>query len=428
VEPNRTYHTTVTAFDRHFNRSQPVLVTFATAATPLYREPLFLAVLAVVALVIGFLLWLWLQGRGRPSYREALVTFRSDADRIEARLQVDVGDPEWQPLGAGIGQLTDIDDKLRAEVDLDPQGVATLGGELYRVIAGGDERVEALADGPPIRLGMDFGLATAIGPLPWEVLRAGDTSGEASTDGRLALVRQVAVEQGAPSPGRGSIARTIRGRVLPEPIRVLVALASPNDRTPVASDEYAAIERVARESRGRLEMVPMSLPQRDRLSSELNQDIDVFHFIGHGEMDGDRAVLQFVDVDGWAHATDSQQLTEIFRPADTRSRRPRLVVLSACQSAAAAAGQPASGIAADLVARRVVPAAIGMGYLFHMLSASQFSQAFYNSLIQHRQVDHAVATARSELRGTAIDKEDWLVPRLYAHDLRAATFELNGGR
>jgi hypothetical protein len=114
--------------------------------------------------------------------------------------------------------------------------------------------------------------------------------------------------------------------------------------------------------------------------------------------------------------------------AEGRTRRPRLLVLSACQSAEDATDQPATGLAAGLVAAGVVPAAIGMGYVFHMQSASHFSREFYGSLIRHGQVEHAVAFARSAVRTAAVDQEDWLVPRLYARDLGAATFDYGGGR
>jgi hypothetical protein len=103
------------------------------------------------------------------------------------------------------------------------------------------------------------------------------------------------------------------------------------------------------------------------------------------------------------------------------------VILSACQSAEEAADQPASGLAAGLVAAGVIPAAIGMGYLFHMQSARAFTDALYGEILRTGQIEAAVAIARRTIRQAGVDKDDWLVPRLYARELGRATFELKGG-
>lgn len=447
VEPDQVYITTVTALDRHFNRSAPATVTFAIAPTPLEQEPWFIAAVLVPGALALLLAVLWFQSRDRLRYRSALVLFRAVGDRIEAQLSDNGATPDWQPLGPGLARLGLLHDGLEADAALDPKLVASVGEQLYRSLSGTDDRLRALAGRRPVRLVLDMAGIGGLERLPWEVVHRGRTFDEVQpadpapgpasvapvrgdeplTDGRLALVRRVQVREGVTVAGEQP-GFTSRLRLRPGRLRVLVARPTPHDRTPVASDEYEAIERVAMTSRGRLEVVAMSLSQRDRLPSDLDQDLDVFHFIGHGEMWKGKPALLFEDADRGAHRATLSQLIEILGQVDGRTRRPRLVVLSACQSAQEAADQPASGIAAGLVAAGVVPAAIGMGYLFHMQSASGFSAALYASLLRFGQIEHAVAAARRSIRLAAVDKEDWLVPRLYARNPAGATFKLPGGR
>ena len=442
VEPDQTYRTTVTAFDRHFNVSDPAVATFDVEPTPLYREPWFYLLVGLVIALMVLALWVWWQNRDRLGYRDAVLAFRSAGDQVEARLTIGGSEPEWQPVGSGVLRLTELHDGLRSDRRLDSEVVATLGNELYRTVAGRPEEKTQLARGRPIWLGLDLGDVAALDPLPWEVIQGpsqtipsradgtdegGPGGGERLAEGELALFRRVGAPDDTPPAAPNQAGRGPRLRLRAPRFRVLVAWAKPRDRAFVSPGEYQAIEEIAKRSEGRLELVPMSLVQRDRLTSELAQDLDIFHFIGHGEMRETGPVLLFEGQDGRGQAANLQQLTEALRLPEGRTRRPRLVILSACQSAEEAADQPATGLAAGLVAAGVVPAAIGMGYLFHMQSARAFTDALYGEILRTGQIEAAVAIARRTIRQAAVDKDDWLVPRLYARELGRATFELRGG-
>ena len=254
--------------------------------------------------------------------------------------------------------------------------------------------------------------------LPWEYLT--DTAGR-----RLAAVRPLArrLGRGAEEPG----SRGAREGITPAPphpctpaqVRLLACIAEPLDQGPLdgaaVREGVLAATRPLREA-GWLELRFLPLPATpDRLASVLSEwQPDVLHLTCHG-LPGS---LALEDAQGGTQEVTAEQIRNRFATCP-----PRLVLLSACLSAAALRGDPLAGTAAAFLTAGV-PAVVAMQFTAQVEAANRFVGDLYAVLTgqERRPLDVAVREARANrfFASEFVDAYQWGVPVLYLQSRAAA--------
>jgi CHAT domain-containing protein len=158
----------------------------------------------------------------------------------------------------------------------------------------------------------------------------------------------------------------------------------------------------------------------------IRKGYDLIHFIGHGGVKNGVGVLYFEDEDGDSVSVEQDELIALLTEAPTFTDKTlKLAVLNACRTAESGEITGLAGLATALVTEGKLPAVVGMGYPITSQSATIFSRAFYETLVRHGQVDHAVAKGREALFAeVGAAKRDWGVPRLYIRMPKGVVFEL----
>ncbi len=251
---------------------------------------------------------------------------------------------------------------------------------------------EARASGKPLRLRLRIDTdAAELHALPWEMLDDGA--------GMLAARADIAFSRYLP------IRLPWGGAVEHAPIRMLVAIANPDDLesryhlppVPVKKELAAIREALEPIPPGKLELIVMSPPiTLPRLEAEMRKrEIHILHFVGHGAFDTRRgqAALYFQDESGKARRVLDAELAGMLV---RQGVRPRLVFLTSCQSAARSTHDAFAGLAPKLV-EVGVPAVVAMQDLFSMGSSRTFTRHFYRALVEDGRVDVAVSAARNAL-------------------------------
>jgi len=187
------------------------------------------------------------------------------------------------------------------------------------------------------------------------------------------------------------------------PLRVLLV-----DAVPLGSEQLAVDQErdAIREAFGDLaekaevrSLPQASLPEIENALREAEASghpFHVLHFMGHGRQDPETGRGQILLEDRWGRPTlvEASALVEILRPHDLR-----LVFLNACETADVSAVDMTSAFAPALL-RLGIPAVIGMQTTVLDDVARQFSQDFYEALVDNRPVDAALADARRLARST----------------------------
>lgn len=128
------------------------------------------------------------------------------------------------------------------------------------------------------------------------------------------------------------------------------------------------------------------------------QDYDIVHFAGHGDFDTDAPSDGAVRLADGSFGDDEVLTLDWARP-------PFLVVNGSCESARSGSGvrivsnrRRSNGLAAAFLSRGV-EAYLGHYFLVEDASAAEFSEAFYASLLRHRNVGQAIQEARERALG-----------------------------
>ncbi len=201
-------------------------------------------------------------------------------------------------------------------------------------------------------------------------------------------------------------------------LRVLAVISNPVNRAehglPELDIENAkrvlnqALEEWEQEGLVQLEILDHAIASEIREKLRRYQP-HIFHFIGHGTSEDDKAYLVIEDDDHRLRLISDRTFREFFLGSDFT----KLVVLNACQSATASSTQPMVGLAPNLV-RRGLPAVVAMQYSIYDDTAIKFSREFYRTLAVGFPVDAAISEAR---RGIYIDcgaeRRDWGIPVLF---------------
>ena len=198
-----------------------------------------------------------------------------------------------------------------------------VGGELGRVLAAARRAHQ------PVRLGL--AVPGELAGLPWETLPSPD--GAARWRARA----------GEPVPQ----GRCAGARALPGPLRIVVAIASPEGGGVVLDYErelrnVLAAVRAARQDAADVRVVPFATPAAIREELERGP-AHVLHLSGHGAP----GILQLENEDGTPRPVTAEELVRDAIPA---GRMPPVITLAACYTGAAASEDGAS-FAAQLCAR-----------------------------------------------------------------------------
>jgi len=320
--------------------------------------------------------------------------------------------------GAAPGErkvLLDILDKLARQL-------TAMGAALSEALFGANPPL-ALAEAPAeARLVLQFEpQERELLRLPWEYLTDPDGRRLAAL---CSLARRLALTPG-PSPNfrRGELLLTPG----PSPyegegrLRLLVCIAEPLDQGPLDGaamrEGILAATRPLREA-GWLELRFLPLPATpDRLASALSDWLpDVVHLACHGQPGS----LALEDERGGTRRVTAEQLRHRFA-----IHPPRLVVLSACLSAAALKGDPLAGTAAAFLSAGV-PAVVAMQFSAQVEAANRFVGDLYSALAgeTRRPLDVAVRDARANrfFASDFVEAYQWGVPVLYLQRREADLF------
>jgi len=154
----------------------------------------------------------------------------------------------------------------------------------------------------------------------------------------------------------------------------------------------------------------------DRLAEALQTGTyDIFHFVGHGEIDEDRRVAIRLNSPNGKNAEfwmEGETFASLFLDSGIR-----LVFLNCCLGAAASRSRSLSGLGPYLL-RKGVPAIVAMQYEIADEVAVKFSESFYRTLltsVQAGQPGAAIQEARAAVRRNAKEStvRGFVTPVLY---------------
>lgn len=246
--------------------------------------------------------------------------------------------------------------------------------------------------------------------IPWEFITDPDADDE-----HLALRVAIARTPHLMEP-------TAPLRIVP-PLRVLGVMSRPRDLAQLEADhERSSISSAL----GHLtsDLLHVEWLDSDRwqvLRSRLSAEPwHILHFIGHGGFDEDlqSGYLELTDEEGNALPVQASDVAGFIRD----NPQLKLVVLNACESAAAGDDGIFSSTAAKLV-RAGVPAVVAMQFEITDPAALAFSYSFYEAIARGTPVDRAVTHAREEVKITTRSLE-WATPVLFLASSETHVFEV----
>ena len=259
----------------------------------------------------------------------------------------------------------------------------------------------SLATASRLRIRLRLKDVPELASLPWEYLFDPIVGNFLSLSSDTPIVRYM------------EMPRRIQALGVKPPLRVLVMISSPAEEAQLDTEEEwrkltASVDKLKRKGSVVLERLQRSTLSalRQRLRE---QDIHIFHFIGHGQFDpevGD-GILMMESEDGRGYPVSGQLLG-----MHLHEHRPlRLAVLNACEGARGSVTDAFGGTAQSLV-QQGIPAVVAMQFKITDQAAITFAGEFYGAMSDYYPVDAAVAQARLAIRGEDNHLE-WATPALY---------------
>jgi CHASE2 domain-containing sensor protein len=253
-----------------------------------------------------------------------------------------------------------------------------------------------------------------VATLPWEFLYSEHLRSFLGVSVQTPVVRYLEL----PRP-IGSLETSL-------PVRMLVVIPQVADLD-TAAERRQLVETLAQLSDTvSLTILEGHVTRQDIADALAANSFHVLHFIGHGDFDGDAAVLlvngageeeDFID-----HATFAGMLRN--------QLTMKLVVLNSCRGAQLSSTKPLVGMAAALV-KEGVPAVIAMQYEIEDREAITFARIFYRALFtgdNRGRIEIALSQARNAL-ATEYPKTRALgIPVLFTHAREGVLFELVTGK
>jgi CHAT domain-containing protein/SIR2-like protein len=253
--------------------------------------------------------------------------------------------------------------------------------------------------------------AAELHSIHWEMLRDPEADGPLFTGDDVLFSRYLSSVDWRPVHLRAQ-----------HEMRCLAAIANPNDLEsyglqPLKVDEELQLARTGLQAIPLDTLEPLPSGGNDtlnQLQDRLRDGYDILYLVCHGALEGSEPWLWFEDREGKTRRVSGK---ELLAALDGLQQRPRLVVLSSCQSAGSAAGerQRGGGVLAalgPLLADAGIPAVVGMQGKVSLSTESVFMQTFFHELQRDGQIDRAAAAARAAVAGQK-DNVDWWMPVLF---------------
>lgn len=295
---------------------------------------------------------------------------------------------------------------------------ALLSGEVGRLF----DKVNGACEADPscaLRLRLHFPprerRAWRLQNLPWELLHHPGDRRFLVLGRRQTVVRSL------------DTSRPLRVVPAAPPLRVLIAMANPRNTPLLALPlERTKIEHAfSRIKRTRIEILKQATLQELRLRLRDGR-FHIVHFMGHGTRFDDAAgegALLFESSGGEMERLSATRLAELFEDLEA----PRLVVLNACDTAAAPEGvDPIRSVAASLVVAGL-PAVLAHRAPIWDDSALILAEELYLRLAQGDPIEAAGAEARRALRLEERGTIDWTVPSLFVRPVRIEEIQGDDG-
>lgn len=210
-----------------------------------------------------------------------------------------------------------------------------------------------------------------------------------------------------------------------KPLQVLYVQANPAGTQKLDSGASEQALRTGLGAHGQVTVVHQTTPAalRDKLRESTYH---ILHYDGHGAFSDERGHLYLHDEAGAAHKLSDEMLATYLDGTSIR-----LVVLSACETAAASSEKRFSGIAGQLMRTTDLPAVVAMQYEIPDHSATAFTREFYRALAEDDfPVDAAVVEGRKAILEALGDDEfaapDWATPVLYLRVADGDIFKTQG--
>lgn len=298
--------------------------------------------------------------------------------------------------------------------------VQTFGRELFDLLITGEVRnrydvsqERARQQGKGLRLKLSIQPPT-LAALPWEYLY------DARTGAYICLVLDTPIVRYLELP------HPIAPLTVTPPLRILGMIVSPRDLPRLdVQIEKQRVERAVKalQEQGLVELTWLAGQSwRELRRALLDNQWQIFHFVGHGSFDNRREEGTIALADG---AGDARFLTATeFGHLLADHRSLRLVLLNACLGARGGKQDVFSSTAATLV-RRGIPAVVAMQEAITDQAAIEFAQSFYENLTSGLPVDAAVAEARKAILFEIANTLEWGTPVLYMRAPDGRIFDLH---
>ncbi|MCB0027887.1 MAG: CHAT domain-containing protein, partial [Anaerolineales bacterium] len=291
------------------------------------------------------------------------------------------------PLGSRIVTVT-ILAEVPANLALDASGQGKRLGEqllanaavtraLSNILAAAD------AQNRPVRLILD--LPPQLQKLAWETLQLDDS-------GPIALRERLRLSRLLPTAGQRPVPHTI-----PDPLRVLTAVAAPTDladydlHRPDADHLY--------------QLITDALPQANHRRSDgtlaalregLADGADIFCLVCHGKLHEGQPYLLLAGADGKVALVEGQKLAALVADLE---EQPRLAIIISCFGVAGASDAgDAAGALGPLLVDAGIPALVAMRQEFTEESAFALLPVLLREVGSDGAVDRALAAARWQIR------------------------------
>jgi hypothetical protein len=267
-------------------------------------------------------------------------------------------------------------------------------------------QAEAAQEGVRVRLILS---GSDLSNWPWEFIVFNRAGGENKVSDFLALMPNVSVVRytATPLPAWSAEAKS--------PVKVMVAVASPDGMTKLQVAEERGIIEKALAGNSHLTVASVDHAQRSQLPSKINP-AHIFHFAGHGQFETSqspipgafegKASIFLEDEYGDKDPLDAELLAVQLRDAGVR-----VAVLGACQTAERDDVGTWSSVAEALL-KAELGAVVGMQFPVRDTSAQSFAQSFYSSLAVGLSIDEAVTAGRIAVAVSG-DARGWATPALY---------------
>jgi HEAT repeat protein len=255
--------------------------------------------------------------------------------------------------------------------------------------------VTAQQEGLRLQLRLDAELSK----YPWEYLhlqggdREPDDTGFLALHPSISIVRYEEVEQ----------------RILPlhsdplKPLSLFVGLSSPidDDLLPLDLEQEKINIENALSGIDRIQFEFESATW-DTLQRSTRSAVDIFHFVGHGGFDRilEQSGLYLTDATNRPQFATAEQVATLLRNWGTR-----LVVLNACETGWRDGENIWNSVVTALM-RVGIPSAIAMQYKIFDKGAIEFSNAFYQAVVQGCSLDEAVLAGRRALFALCSQRQD----------------------